>query len=155
MNCAASAMAVILSDNVLMYWDTKLATLLHVYVPLTGNKMDSFLQRFRFFLWHLKRITLYYFWLRTWSKFIKINQFGENWFCFSLNMSGIRKQTYYVGHLVSCKCSIFLACWLWTPFNPVFTYIEDIFRPTTTNNSVAFSPQANYTDRATAACWRS
>jgi hypothetical protein len=25
----------------------------------------------------------------------------------------------------------------------------------TKTNSVAFSPQANYTDRATAACWRS
>jgi hypothetical protein len=36
--------------------------------------------------------------------------------------------------------------------------IEGIFEPTTGNekkNSVVFSPQANYTDRATAAYWRS
>jgi hypothetical protein len=49
MNCAASAVAVILSDNMLMCWDTKVVSLLHVYVPLTGNKADSFLQRFHFF----------------------------------------------------------------------------------------------------------
>jgi hypothetical protein len=49
MNCAASAVAVMLSDNVLMCWNTKLVSLLHVYVPLTGNKADSFLQRFHFF----------------------------------------------------------------------------------------------------------
>jgi hypothetical protein len=46
---------------VLMCWDTKVASLLHVCVPLTGNKVDSFLQHFWFFLWHLKRITLYYY----------------------------------------------------------------------------------------------
>jgi hypothetical protein len=44
---------------VLICWDTKMVSLLQVYVSLTGNKVDSFLQRFRFFLWHLKRITLY------------------------------------------------------------------------------------------------
>jgi hypothetical protein len=42
MNCAESAVAVMLSDNnVLMCWDTKVVSLLHVYVPLTGNKVDS------------------------------------------------------------------------------------------------------------------
>jgi hypothetical protein len=43
-------MAVVLSVNVLRSWDTKVVSLLHVYVSLTGNKVDSFLQRFRFFL---------------------------------------------------------------------------------------------------------
>jgi hypothetical protein len=38
-----------------------MVSLLHVYVPLTGNKVDSFLQRFHLFLWHLKRINLYMF----------------------------------------------------------------------------------------------
>jgi hypothetical protein len=42
---------------VLMCWETKVVSLLHVYIPLTGNKVDFFMQRFRFFLWHLKRIT--------------------------------------------------------------------------------------------------
>jgi hypothetical protein len=43
MNCAPSAVAVMLSDNALMWWDTKLVSLLHVYVPLTGKEADSFL----------------------------------------------------------------------------------------------------------------
>jgi hypothetical protein len=50
MNCAASAVAVMLSVNVLMRWDTKVVSLLQVYVPLSGNKVDYFLQRFQFFL---------------------------------------------------------------------------------------------------------
>jgi hypothetical protein len=45
---------------VLMCWNKKVVPLLHMYIPLTGNKVDSFLQRFRFFSWRLKRITLYY-----------------------------------------------------------------------------------------------
>jgi hypothetical protein len=43
-----------------MCWNTKVVSLLHMYVPLTGNKVDSFLQRFSLFLWHLKWITLYF-----------------------------------------------------------------------------------------------
>jgi hypothetical protein len=44
----------------LMCWDTKVVSLLHVYIPLTGENVDYFLQRSRFFLWHHKRITLYF-----------------------------------------------------------------------------------------------
>jgi hypothetical protein len=46
------------SVNVLMPWDTKVVSLLHMYVPLTGNKVDYLLQRFSFVLSHLKQITL-------------------------------------------------------------------------------------------------
>jgi hypothetical protein len=59
MNCATSAAAIMLTANALMCWDAKVLSLLHVFVPLTGKKVDSFLQRFRFFLWQFKRITLY------------------------------------------------------------------------------------------------
>jgi hypothetical protein len=38
--------AVMLSVNKLMCWNTKVVSLLHVYVSLTGNKVDSLLQRF-------------------------------------------------------------------------------------------------------------
>jgi hypothetical protein len=41
------------------WWSWWVLMCLHVYISLTGNKVDSFLQRFRFFLWDLKRITLY------------------------------------------------------------------------------------------------
>jgi hypothetical protein len=44
---------------VLMCWNTKVVSLLRVYITLTGNKVDYFLQHFRFPLRHLKRIILY------------------------------------------------------------------------------------------------
>jgi hypothetical protein len=59
MNSATPTMAVVLSVNLLMCWDMKVVSLLHVYVPITDNKVDYFLQCFHFFLWRLKRITLY------------------------------------------------------------------------------------------------
>jgi hypothetical protein len=57
--CAASAVAAMLTVNELMCWNTKVVSLLHVYLPLTVNKVDSFLQRFNFFFWHLKKIIFY------------------------------------------------------------------------------------------------
>jgi hypothetical protein len=45
---------------VLMCWDRKVVSLVHVCIPLTGSKRDSFLQHFQFFLSLLKRNILYY-----------------------------------------------------------------------------------------------
>jgi hypothetical protein len=50
MKYATSAVVVMSSVNVLMCWGTKVVSLLQVYVPLTGNEVDSFPQRFHFFL---------------------------------------------------------------------------------------------------------
>jgi hypothetical protein len=92
MKYAASAVAIMLSVNILMCWDTKVESLLHVYVPLTGNEVDSFLQRFHFFLWHLKWITCildninktsYTHRARyeTWNHWYKISRYNRwNWY---------------------------------------------------------------------------